>query len=129
MARYDINGKVALVTGGARGIGLATGAALARRGASVVLVDLDPTEVTAAACQLASPQAIGIGADVTDVGAMEQAVALAVERFGGVDLVIANAGLAPRPAPVRLMPADEFERVMRSTCWASTGRCAPGWIR
>lgn len=112
MPRYDVNGKVALVTGGTRGIGLATAGALARRGASVALVDLNADEVGASAERLGSDRAIGVGADVTDAPAIERAVAVTVERFGGIDLVIANAGIAPSPASVRMMPAAEFERVI-----------------
>jgi NAD(P)-dependent dehydrogenase (short-subunit alcohol dehydrogenase family) len=109
---YEINGKVALITGGARGIGFATGQALARRGATVVLVDLDQGSVEAAASRLGEGRGLGLAADVSDRGAVEAAVAAAVERFGGVDIVMANAGIAPTPAPVRLMPPDEFERVI-----------------
>jgi NAD(P)-dependent dehydrogenase (short-subunit alcohol dehydrogenase family) len=53
-----------------------------------------------------------VDADVTDRAAIDAAVASAVERFGGVDIVVANAGIAPSPAPVRLMPSEEFERVI-----------------
>jgi NAD(P)-dependent dehydrogenase (short-subunit alcohol dehydrogenase family) len=109
---YDVNGKVALITGGARGIGFAAAGALVRRGASVALVDLGADEVAASAERLGSARAIGLAADVTDVQAIERAVAAAVERFGGVDIVIANAGIAPSPASVRLMPSAEFERVI-----------------
>jgi NAD(P)-dependent dehydrogenase (short-subunit alcohol dehydrogenase family) len=111
-ASYDVNGKVALITGGARGIGLATGQALARRGASVALVDLDQGAVEAAVGRLGAREAVGLAADVSDRTAIEAAVAAVVERFDGVDLVIANAGIAPTPAPVRVMPPDEFERVI-----------------
>jgi NAD(P)-dependent dehydrogenase (short-subunit alcohol dehydrogenase family) len=109
VAVYDVRGRVALITGGARGIGFAIGEALARRGASVVLVDLDVFAVEEAAARLGG---LGLAADVTDRGAIEGAFAVAVERFGGVDIVVANAGIAPAPASVRVMPADEFERVI-----------------
>jgi NAD(P)-dependent dehydrogenase (short-subunit alcohol dehydrogenase family) len=49
---------------------------------------------------------------VSDRAAVEGALAAAVERFGGVDVVMANAGIAPSPAPVRMMPPEEFERVI-----------------
>jgi NAD(P)-dependent dehydrogenase (short-subunit alcohol dehydrogenase family) len=111
-ASYDVNGKVALITGGARGIGFATGEALARRGATVALVDLNQSEVEASAARLGDGRALGLAADVSDRAAIDAAVAAAVERFGGVDIVMANAGIAPSPAPVRSMPADEFERVI-----------------
>ncbi len=112
MVRYDVNGKVALITGGARGIGFALAGALAARGALIAVVDLNADEVAAAAERLGPARAIGVAADVTDREANERAVAAAVERFGGVDIVVANAGIAPTPAPVRLMPPDEFERVV-----------------
>ncbi len=111
MAGYEVNGKVALITGGARGIGFGMAQALSRRGASVALVDLDPAQVTASAERLGQ-RAHGIAADVTDRAAIDAAVATAVERFGGVDIVIANAGIAPNPGSVRVMPSQEFERVI-----------------
>jgi NAD(P)-dependent dehydrogenase (short-subunit alcohol dehydrogenase family) len=109
--RYEVSGKVALITGGARGIGFGIAEALTRRGASVALVDLDQSQVTASAARLGE-RAIGLAADVTDRAAVAAAVAGAVERFGGIDIAVANAGIAPSPAPVRLMPPDEFERVI-----------------
>lgn len=109
--RFQLSGKVAMVTGGARGIGLATAEELARRGCSVLVVDLEQEAATAAAEALPGP-AFGIGADVTDRGAMQAAVAQAVERFGGLDLVVANAGIASRAATVRAMSGETFERVL-----------------
>lgn len=104
-APYVLNGKVALVTGGARGIGFATAQLLARRGASVVVVDLDGGAARNAASQIGDA-AVGIGADVTDRAAMQRAVATTVERFGGLDVVMANAGLASRAATMRAMSAS-----------------------
>jgi NAD(P)-dependent dehydrogenase (short-subunit alcohol dehydrogenase family) len=112
MARYDLNGKVALVTGGARGIGLATARALAARGASVVLVDLDQGAAEAAARQVHDSRALGLAGDVTDRAAMQRAVATAVERFGGLDVVVANAGIASRGATYRAMSGEAFDRVL-----------------
>jgi NAD(P)-dependent dehydrogenase (short-subunit alcohol dehydrogenase family) len=107
---FVLAGKVALVTGGARGIGFATAELLARRGASVVLVDLDEAAATQAAAQIGDA-AVGIGADVTDRAAMQRAVATAVERFGGLDVVMANAGLASRATTLRAMSSETFDRV------------------
>ncbi len=112
MPRYELTGKVALVTGAARGIGLETARALAQRGASVVLVDLDEGQAQAAAAQVHDRRAIGIGADVTDRAALQRAVATAVERFGGLDVVVANAGIGARPATVRAMSTESAERVL-----------------
>jgi NAD(P)-dependent dehydrogenase (short-subunit alcohol dehydrogenase family) len=112
MARYELSGKVALVTGGARGIGFATAQGLIARGASVAIVDLDEANAQASAARLHDSRALGIGADVTDRGAMQRAVATVVERFGGLDVVVANAGIASRVASFRAMPTETFERVL-----------------
>jgi len=112
-SHYDLNQRVALITGGARGIGLATAKALTARGARVGLVDLDPDELRAAAAQLGTDTtAIAITADVTDPQAIEAEATQVAEHFGGIDLVIANAGIAPMPATARTMDPDEFERVV-----------------
>jgi NAD(P)-dependent dehydrogenase (short-subunit alcohol dehydrogenase family) len=111
MSTYPVKGKVALVTGAARGIGFATARHLHRRGAYVVLVDLDPEATILAAKELGAG-ALGIGADVTDAVAMQAAVARTVETFGRLDIVMANAGIAPRPATVRAMDPASFERVL-----------------
>jgi NAD(P)-dependent dehydrogenase (short-subunit alcohol dehydrogenase family) len=110
--RYALNGKVALVTGGARGIGLATARALLAHGASVVIVDLETEAAVGAAAQLHDVRALGLAGDVTDRGAMQQAVATAVERFGGLDVVVANAGIASRVATFRVSSTETFERVL-----------------
>lgn len=109
---YDLAGRAAVITGAGRGIGFAIAQALVRRGCAVALVDLDGGAAAEAAGRLGRDRAIGLLADVTDPAAIRRAVAAAAERFGGVDLVIANAGIAPSPAPVRLMPPDEWERVI-----------------
>ena len=108
---YDLNGKVALVTGAARGIGYETARQLHMRGASVAVLDLDPEQAREAAEKIGE-RAIGIGADVTDHGAMMAAVAETVERFGGLDVAVANAGIAQSAvATVRGIGAEEWERV------------------
>jgi NAD(P)-dependent dehydrogenase (short-subunit alcohol dehydrogenase family) len=112
MSRYDLTGKVALVTGGARGIGLATARALIARGASVAIVDLDGAAVNRAAADLHDTRALGLAADVTDRSAMQHAVATAVERFGGLDIVVANAGIASRVATFRATSPETLERVL-----------------
>src|ERR1017187_8458174 len=111
MASFDVAGKVAIVTGGARGIGFGTATALAKRGATLVIVDLDADAARNAAAQLPGPS-LGFAADVTDRGAMQRVVADVVAQRGGVDLVIANAGVASRAATVLAMNGEAFDRVL-----------------
>lgn len=112
MAQYDLAGKVALVTGGARGIGFATAQGLRSRGASVVVVDLDEHAVQSAASQLDDAHALGLAADVTDRGSMQRVVATTVERFGGLDVVMANAGIVSKAATMRAMTSENFDRTL-----------------
>jgi NAD(P)-dependent dehydrogenase (short-subunit alcohol dehydrogenase family) len=108
---YDLNGKVALVTGAARGIGFETARQMHLRGASVAVLDLDPEQAREAAERI-GPRAIGIAADVTDQGAMLAAVADVVEKFGGLDVAVANAGIAQKQfATTRAISGEEWERV------------------
>jgi NAD(P)-dependent dehydrogenase (short-subunit alcohol dehydrogenase family) len=111
MPAYDLNGKVALVTGGARGIGYETARQMHMRGASVAVVDIDAAEAREAAERIGA-RAIGLATDVTDHSALMQSVAETVERFGGLDVVVANAGIAQRKmATVRGIGVEEWERV------------------
>jgi NAD(P)-dependent dehydrogenase (short-subunit alcohol dehydrogenase family) len=109
--RYDLNGKVALVTGAARGIGFETARQMHLRGASVAVLDLDADEAREAAERI-GPRAIGLGGDVTDQSALMNAVAQIVEEFGGLDVAVANAGIAQKQfATVRGISGEEWERV------------------
>jgi NAD(P)-dependent dehydrogenase (short-subunit alcohol dehydrogenase family) len=108
---YDLNGKVALVTGAARGIGFETARQMHLRGASVAVLDLDVDQAREAAERI-GPRSIGIAADVTDQVAMMAAVAEVVEKFGGVDVAVANAGIAQSQlATARGISGEEWERV------------------
>jgi len=111
MPAYDLNGKVALVTGAARGIGYETARQLHLRGASVTVLDIDAAEAREAAERI-GPRAIGLATDVTDHSAVMQSVAETVDRFGGLDVVVANAGIAQKQmATVRGIGVEEWERV------------------
>jgi NAD(P)-dependent dehydrogenase (short-subunit alcohol dehydrogenase family) len=108
---FDLNGKVALVSGAARGIGFETARQMHLRGASVAVLDLSAEEAREAAERI-GPRAIGIGADVTDQNAMFAAVAEVVEKLGGLDVAVANAGIAQkRFATARGISGEEWERV------------------
>ncbi|MBF6101055.1 SDR family NAD(P)-dependent oxidoreductase [Nocardia cyriacigeorgica] len=108
---YRVAGRTALITGAGQGIGLELAEILYARGASVVLVDIDAATARAAARAL-GPRAFAIGADVADRAQMSAAVDRAVERFGALDIVVANAGVTPAPATVRTMDPREFDRVL-----------------
>jgi NAD(P)-dependent dehydrogenase (short-subunit alcohol dehydrogenase family) len=111
MGDYSLNGKVALVTGAARGIGYETARQMHMRGASVAVLDLDADQAAEAAERI-GPRAIGLGGDVTDQGAMMNTVAEVVEKFGGLDVAVANAGIAQQQfATVRTISGEEWERV------------------
>jgi NAD(P)-dependent dehydrogenase (short-subunit alcohol dehydrogenase family) len=83
-----------LITGAARGIGAALARKAAERGARVALVGLEPELLAKVAADL-GPEHLWVEADVTDAEALEAAVQRTVETFGGLDIVVANAGIAP----------------------------------
>jgi NAD(P)-dependent dehydrogenase (short-subunit alcohol dehydrogenase family) len=111
MSRYALEGRSILITGGARGIGADAARRLHERGARVALVDRDAAELERRAVELGEP-AVAFEVDVTDVAGLEAAVQGAVERFGGLDVVIANAGIAGTPGTVAAIDPLEFERVI-----------------
>jgi NAD(P)-dependent dehydrogenase (short-subunit alcohol dehydrogenase family) len=104
--------RVALITGGAGSIGAATARALVAAGARVVLADRDADGVAAVAAELGAEQASARAGDVTDSGFIRTTVAHAVERFGGLDIAFANAGVFGEVAPIADYPEDVFDRVM-----------------
>jgi NAD(P)-dependent dehydrogenase (short-subunit alcohol dehydrogenase family) len=98
------------VTGAARGIGAEAARRMAKLGARVSLVGLEPELLAQVAAEI-GPAAAWFEADVTDWDALQQAVDATVERFGGIDVVIANAGIAPFGTVATIDPAD-FERTI-----------------
>ena len=92
MPAWELRGRTALITGAARGIGAGAAERLHSRGANVVLVDMEAARLEALAGRLGERAAWSV-ADVTEPEALDRAVAVAVEAFGGVDVAIANAGI------------------------------------
>jgi 3-oxoacyl-[acyl-carrier protein] reductase len=92
MSERAYDGRVAVITGGARGFGKAFGHALAQRGATVALIDRDGGAVTAAAAEI-GPLALAFEGDVTDEARMGAVMAEVAEARGGIDILINNAGL------------------------------------
>jgi NADP-dependent 3-hydroxy acid dehydrogenase YdfG len=115
MADEPLASEVALVTGGSRGVGLATGCKLLEAGAAVALVARDANRVHEAAHSLASAggRVVGIAAEVTDPAAMESAVTQAVAELGGLSILVNNAGLG-RYGPVHEHAPDEWRQVIET---------------
>ena len=110
---YDIKGQVALVTGAAKGMGLATARAFAKNGASVVLADRDGHLAEQEARRIVSEGgvAIDVACDVADEAQAAAAVDLAVSRFGRLDMAFNNAGIQVPPSDAAEEPLNNFERV------------------
>jgi 3-oxoacyl-[acyl-carrier protein] reductase len=108
----ELEGRVALVTGAARGIGRACAQALYDQGAAVALLDLDPGVVdTATAIDPGGRRAIGLGADVVDLDGVRAAVAETRARLGDVGILVNNAGF-PKDAVLSKMDPADWQRVI-----------------
>ena len=110
----ELKEKVALVTGAGSGIGRATAVALARDGAKVALLSHTSDEIEAAVTDIAAAggEAIALTADVSDEAAMRGAVARVVERWGRLDVVVANAGINGVWAPIDDLKPEEFDKTI-----------------
>ena len=106
-----LRGKAALITGGEGSIGMATARAFVAEGARVCLIGLVADELRDGAQALGGAATWAV-ADVTDSAAVKTAVAGAAEAFGGLDVVVSNAGIAGVIAPVADYPEDVFDQVM-----------------
>jgi 3-oxoacyl-[acyl-carrier protein] reductase len=109
MTRYS--GRVAVVTGSARGIGAATAQRFAREGAAVAVLDLDRGAAEATASDLGAERAIGLACDVADASSVESAVIAVVEQLGKVDVLVNNAGVT-RDNLLFKMSEDDWDAVM-----------------
>ena len=112
---YPLQGKTVLVTGAARGIGAEAARQIAARGARVSLVGLEPEELEKVAHECGD-DALWFETDVTDYDAVERAVSATVEEAGGIDVVVANAGIGAG-GPMRYIDPAVFERVIQVNAW------------
>ena len=110
----DFNGKVALVTGGARGIGLAVARALMQRGCDIAVFDLpraDGAELAALGSEMGREALLVVG-DVAASSDWQAAIAATIQRFGRLDVLVNNAGIGGHIGPLETYPEAEFDRVM-----------------
>lgn len=107
---FRLDGRAALVTGGASGIGRAIAAALADRGARVAILDVKDEAAAAAAAELGEGH-IGVAVDVTDAGSVDAAIARVVAELGGLDIAVNSAGIVAL-GPAEELSIDDFQRTL-----------------
>ncbi|WP_319456446.1 MULTISPECIES: SDR family NAD(P)-dependent oxidoreductase [unclassified Mycobacterium] len=112
MTRYSLADKVVFITGAGRGLGAATATALTRRGARVVLADVDPSSAQSVAAALPRGHALAVKCDVTQFDSVQDAVRRTREEFGRIDIAIANAGVLGRGGTFRTLTPDQVDGVM-----------------
>ncbi len=110
MGRLD--NKVAIITGGAGGIGLQAGRLFAQEGAKVLLVDLHEDALKEAVQTIGSDAVRYCAADVTQPDQTQQYIQAAIEQFGGIDILLANAGIEGEVQPITDYAIDTFDQVM-----------------
>jgi meso-butanediol dehydrogenase / (S,S)-butanediol dehydrogenase / diacetyl reductase len=108
---HDLDGKVAVVTGGAQGIGRGIAEALSEAGATIVIADLNEETAQATADDL-SGEALGVRHDVRKADSASALDAAIQERFGRLDIIVNNAGVGPNPGPMTDLSEEEWDRVM-----------------
>ena len=110
--RYSLSDKVVLITGAGRGLGAATATALTQRGARVVIADIDLSRAQSVAATLPTGHGLALQCDVTDLASVQESVRLTLERFGRIDVVIANAGVLGRGGTIRALHPDQVAGVL-----------------
>ncbi len=118
-ARYSLRDKVALITGGSRGLGLALARRICAAGGHVALLARDPDELARAKAELepCSGVVLTVQCDLLDPQQIQAAVRQVLERFGRIDILINNAGII-EVGPLELMTRQDFEQAMRVHFWA-----------
>lgn len=110
--RFELGGDAAIVTGAARGLGKAIATAFADEGARVVLADISPeVENAAEALRATGATAMGFIGDATRVSDCEALAQFAAEKFGGIDMLVCNAGIDV-PGPALALTEDVWDRVV-----------------
>src|SRR6266480_4410328 len=121
-ARYTLRDKVAVITGGSRGLGLVLARDICAQGGSVALIARDREELARAKADLArrggAPNAFGVQCDLLDAAQIEAAVRQIIDRFGKIDILINNAGII-EVGPLEHMTREDFERAMQLHFWAA----------
>jgi NAD(P)-dependent dehydrogenase (short-subunit alcohol dehydrogenase family) len=126
MDDWTVRDKTVFITGAARGLGAETARRVAARGAKVALVGLEPEELERVAAQCGT-KAAWFECDVTDTEALTAAVEGTIDRFGSIDVCMANAGIAPI-GTVRSTDPDAFERTIEINLlgvWRTVRACLP----
>lgn len=127
-----LQGKVALITGASGGIGRAAAERFVAEGARVVLADIDADAVASLARELGAGHASHCHTDVGDDASMQAAVRHSEERFGGLDILVANAGIEGPIASIEDCPVEAFDRVQRVNVrgvWLGIRHAAPAMRR
>jgi 3-oxoacyl-[acyl-carrier protein] reductase len=108
---FDLSGQTAIVTGGATGIGEAIAIRLAEAGATVAIADIDEAGASKAAASLPN-NSFGVGVDVTSSASVNAAVARVLAKTGRIHILVNNAGIAGKAAPIADQTDEDFSRVM-----------------
>jgi NAD(P)-dependent dehydrogenase (short-subunit alcohol dehydrogenase family) len=118
-ARYTVRDKVAVITGGSRGLGLVIARQICAQGGKVALIARDPEELARAKADLAPRGGVvlTVECDLLDVAQIQAAVRQIIDRFGKIDILINNAGII-EVGPLEHMTREDFERAMRLHFWA-----------
>jgi NAD(P)-dependent dehydrogenase (short-subunit alcohol dehydrogenase family) len=118
-ARYSLRDKIALITGGSRGLGLVLARHICAQGGSVALIARDPDELARAKADLAprGGAVLTIACDLLDARQIQSAVRQIIDRFGKIDILINNAGII-EVGPLENMTREDFDRAMRLHFWA-----------
>jgi NAD(P)-dependent dehydrogenase (short-subunit alcohol dehydrogenase family) len=118
-ACYSLRGKITVITGGSRGLGLVLARHICSEGGSVVLIARDPDELARAKADLTrrGGTVLTIQCDLLDSGQIQSAVRQIIDRFGKIDILINSAGII-EVGPLEHMTREDFERTMRLHFWA-----------